>query len=83
MMPGILRRLAMKLPRVRFTVRRLVVVVALAATVMGSVTYLKRRSAQLRAIYLKQALNRDTPQRLECSPVSAEYVGAHRQIHMG
>ena len=45
----------MKLPRARFTVRRLMVVVALAATVMGSVTYLKRRSVQFRAIYLKQA----------------------------
>ena len=46
----------MKLPRVRFTLRRLMVVVAMAATVMGSVTYLKRRSAQFRAIYFNQAL---------------------------
>jgi hypothetical protein len=45
----------MKLPRLRFTVRWAMGVVAMTAAVLGSLDYLKRRSDRLWAIHLEQA----------------------------
>jgi hypothetical protein len=45
----------MRLPRVRFTVRRMMAAVAIAAALLGPLVYLKRRSDRFWTIHLEQA----------------------------